>query len=41
MRAFHDWSPILWLMLASAAAAAVALATWGFFSVVWFLTHSD
>ena len=40
MRAFHEASPILGLMLA-AAAVVIALATGGFLSVVWFLTHSD
>ena len=40
MRTVHDWSPWLWTLLA-AGAVAVALATCGFFSVVWFLTHSD
>ncbi len=40
MRTVHDWSPLLWTLLA-VAAAALALATWGIFSVVWFLTHSD
>ena len=40
MRAFHEASPILGLMLA-AAAVVIALAAGGFFSVVWFLTHSD
>jgi hypothetical protein len=40
VRALHDWSPILWLMLA-AAAVVIVVATGGFFSVVWLLTHSD
>lgn len=40
MRAVHDGSPVLWTSLA-AGAAAVALATCAFFSVIWFLTHSD
>ena len=40
MRTVHDWSPSLWSLLA-AGAATVALATCGFFFVVWFLTHSD
>ena len=40
MRTVHDWSPWLWTLLA-AGAAVVALATCGFCSVVWFLTHSD
>ena len=40
MRAFHEASPILGLMLATAA-VVIALAAGGFYSVVWFLTHSD
>jgi len=40
MRTVHDWRPLLWSLLA-AGAAVLALATCGFFSVVWFLTHSD
>ena len=40
MRAFHEASPILGLMLA-AAAVVISLAAGGFYSVVWFLTHSD
>ena len=40
MRTVHDWSPLLWTLLA-AAAVVLALATSGFLSVVWFLTHSD
>jgi hypothetical protein len=40
MRAFHDLSPMPWLML-TAAAVVVALATGGFFAVIWLLAHSD
>jgi hypothetical protein len=40
MRTVHDSSPWFWTSLA-AGAATVALATCGFFLVVWFLTHSD
>jgi hypothetical protein len=40
MRAWHDWSPLVWMLLA-AGVIVTALATWGFFTVIWFLTHSD
>jgi len=40
MPAVHERSPWLWASLA-AAAIVVALTTWGFLSVIWFLTHSD
>jgi len=40
MRAVRDWSSSLWSLLA-AGAVVLALATCGFLSLIWFLTHSD
>jgi len=40
MRTVHDWSPLLWSLLA-AGAVVLALGACGFFSVIWLLTHSD
>jgi hypothetical protein len=40
MRTVHDWSPLLWSLMA-AGAVVLALGACGFFSVVWLLTHSD
>jgi hypothetical protein len=40
VRTLSEWSPLFWLLLA-AGVLAIALATWGFFAVIWFVTHSD
>lgn len=40
MRMWPHWSPAL-LVLVATGTLLVASAAWGFFAVVWFLTHSD